>query len=303
MHCLNNAVIMQTEQLGRIEALEEELRSSKAKMTEMEQKMTEQDRVIAQLVGDNLDHLQDNMRLTAHINSSQERMAQMEHRLGQVGSVVMGFLEGSLEGLMEEERERGMESSSSSEAGTSDASGEDWGDQVSEEGNVDDGVFPQGSMRREDSPMPPTQGLIASMEREAEEAGLGGWFNRNPEDVPESWSGSNSGASASQDQVRTTLLTTIGGRTLPNPVRVPNNMVHLAMLTTLMEGPVRPWQCLVWSDTSPPEYSRALPDDHSSRPGGILLQIGPSWVNIDEEYRGGGVVEEEENEGEDASVE
>ena len=72
MHCANNAVIMQTEQLGQIEALEEELRSSKAKMVEMEQKMTEQDCVITQLVGDNLDHLQDNMQLTTHINSSQE---------------------------------------------------------------------------------------------------------------------------------------------------------------------------------------------------------------------------------------
>ena len=72
MHCANNAVIMQTEQLGRIEALEEELRSSRAKMVEMEQKVTEQDRVIAQLVGDNLDHLQDIMWLTAHINSSNE---------------------------------------------------------------------------------------------------------------------------------------------------------------------------------------------------------------------------------------
>ena len=72
MHRLNNVVIMQTEQLSRIKALEDELRSSKAKMTEMEQKMTEQDQVIAQLVGDNLDHLQDNMRLTAHINSSNE---------------------------------------------------------------------------------------------------------------------------------------------------------------------------------------------------------------------------------------
>ena len=61
---------MQTEQLGRIEALEEELHSSRAKMVEMEQKITEQDRVIAQLVSDNLDHLQDNMWLTAHINSS-----------------------------------------------------------------------------------------------------------------------------------------------------------------------------------------------------------------------------------------
>ena len=72
MHHSNNTVIMQTEQLGRIEALEEELHSSKAKMVEMEQKMTEQDHVITQLVSDNLDHLQDNMRLTAHINSSTE---------------------------------------------------------------------------------------------------------------------------------------------------------------------------------------------------------------------------------------
>ena len=72
MHHANNAVIMQTEQLGWIEALEEELRSSRVKMVEMEQKMTEQDCVIAQLVGDNLDHLQDNMWLTAHINSSNE---------------------------------------------------------------------------------------------------------------------------------------------------------------------------------------------------------------------------------------
>ena len=72
MHRANNTVIMQTEQLGRIEALEEELRSSKVKVIEMEQKMTEQDRVIAQLVSDNLNHLQDNMRLTAHINSSNE---------------------------------------------------------------------------------------------------------------------------------------------------------------------------------------------------------------------------------------
>ena len=72
MHHTNNAVIMQTEQLGQIEALEEELRSSRVKVVEMEQKMMEQDQVIAQLVGDNLEHLQDNMQLTAHINSSNE---------------------------------------------------------------------------------------------------------------------------------------------------------------------------------------------------------------------------------------
>ena len=49
MHRSNNAVIMQTEQLGRIEALEEELRSSRGKVADMEQKMMEQDQVIAQL--------------------------------------------------------------------------------------------------------------------------------------------------------------------------------------------------------------------------------------------------------------
>ena len=67
---------MQMEQLGCIEALEEELQSSRVKMVELEQKLTEQDQVIAQLMGDNLNHLQDNMHLTAHINSSQERMGQ-----------------------------------------------------------------------------------------------------------------------------------------------------------------------------------------------------------------------------------
>ena len=302
MHHVNNAVIMQTEQLSRIEVLEEELHSSKAKMVEMEQKMTEQDLVIAQLVGDNLDHLQDNMRLTAHINSSNERLLQMKHRLGQVGSVVMGFLEGRLESLMEEEREEGetLESSPSLEAETSGVSGDDLDVQVGGEGSGDAGAFPWESMRW-DSPMLPMSGLITSMERDAEEAGLGGWFNRNPEDVPESWSGSNSDTSASQDRVRTTLLTTIGGRTLPNPVRVPDNMVHPAVLTSLMEGPIQPWQCLVWSEESPPRYTQDLPLDHTAHPGGILLQVGPSLVDMDGEYRGGGVVEE--NEGEGASVE
>ena len=151
--------------------------------------------------------------------------------------------------------------------------------------------------------MPRETGLIEEMEREAEEAGLGGWFNGNPEDVPESWSGANSDASASQDRVGTTLLTTIGGRTLPNPVRVPDNIVHPAVLTSLMEGPIRPWQCLVWSDASPPRYSRDLPDDHTSRPGGILLQVGPLLYDIDGEYRGGGFVEEVEgSEGGSASI-
>ena len=201
MHRSNNAVIMQTEQLGRIEALEEELHSSKVKMVEMEQKVTEQDRVIAQLVGDNLDHLQDNMWLTTHINSSNERMVQMEHRLGQVGSVVMGFLEGRMESLREEMLE-------SSGSGGSDASGDNSGGPVGDAVNMVAGALME--VMRGDSPMPPTSGLIVSMERDTEEAGLGGWYNGNPEEVPESWSGANSDASASQDRVGMTLLTTIG---------------------------------------------------------------------------------------------
>ena len=238
MHHANNAVIMQTEQLGQIKALEEELCSSRAKMVEMEQKMMEQDRVIAQLVGDNLDHLQDNMRLTAHINSSQEQMSRMEHQLGQVGSVVMGFLEGRLESLMEEEREEGtMELSSSLGVRTLGVSGNSLDNQGGDEDNEVIGVSPQESTRR-DSPIPREEGLITQMEREVTEAGLGGWFNGNLEDVPESWSGANSDASASQDRVRTTLLTTIGGRTLPDPVRVPDNLIQPVVLRDLMEGPV-----------------------------------------------------------------
>ena len=187
------------------------------------------------------------MRLTAHITSSSDRMAQLEHKLGQVRSVLMGMIEGAIE------REGLTDMLSSSGSGGSGASGDKSGDQG---GAVDNKVVGESTEeRREDSPVPRETGLIVEMEREATEAGLGGWFNGNPEDVPESWSGDNSDASASQDRVGTTLLTTIGGRTLPNPVRVPDNMVHPAVLTSLMEGPVRPWQCLVWSEESPPRYS------------------------------------------------
>ena len=200
-----------------------------------------------------------------------------------------------MEGLLEEET---PSSSGSEESG---ASGDNQDNQVSDGIGQVAGALVE--VMRRDSPMPPTSGLIVSMERDAEEAELGGWFNGNLEDLPESWSGANSNASASQDRVGTTLLTTIGGRTLPNPVRVPDNIVHLAVLTSLMEGPIRPWQCLVWSDASPPRYSRDLPDDHTSRPGGILLQVGPSLFDIDGEFGGGGFVEEmEENDGGDASI-
>ena len=139
--------------------------------------------------------------------------------------------------MMELEGEEMTESSGSSEVGMSGASGDSLDNQGSGEANEDAGASHPESMRW-DSLMPREEGLIAQMEREAEEAGLGGWFNRNPEDVPESWSGANSDASASQDRVGTTLLTTIGSQTLPNLVRVPDNIVHQAILTSLMEGPI-----------------------------------------------------------------
>ena len=140
MHRANNAVIMQTEQLGRIKALEEELRSLRAKMTELELKTTEQDRVITQLVGDNLEHLQDNMRLTTHITSSSDRMVQLEHRLGQVRSVLMGMIEGAIE------REGLTDTSSSSGSRGSAASGDESGDQGGDVVNKDVGL--SSEMRR-----------------------------------------------------------------------------------------------------------------------------------------------------------
>ena len=54
MHHINNAVIMQTKQLGRIKTLEEKLHVSEGCVQELEHKLAEQDCIIANLVGDNL---------------------------------------------------------------------------------------------------------------------------------------------------------------------------------------------------------------------------------------------------------
>ena len=191
---------------------------------DLEHKLAEQDHVIANLVGDNLNHLQDNMHLTTCINSSQVRTVQLEEQLGQVGAVILGMVEGMMAG-------------SSLDHGTSDASGNNRDNQDGGEGSRGTGMSLEGSTRVE-SPLPQEGGLIVEMEREVMEAGAGGWYNRLDREIKESWSGPNSDALASQDQVRTTLLTTIDGQTLPNPVRVPNNLVQLAVLRLLMEGPV-----------------------------------------------------------------
>ena len=114
---MNNVVIMQTKQLGRIETLEEELHSAKGHVQDLEQKLVEQDCVITNLVGDNLNHLQDNMHLTMHINSSSACLAQLEEWMGQVGMLVYGMARGMVEGLSTE--------GSSLEAGTLGTSGDD----------------------------------------------------------------------------------------------------------------------------------------------------------------------------------
>ena len=92
--------------------------------------------------------------------------------------LVLGIARGAREGLSME--------GSSLEARTLDASGNDWGDQDGGVGSKDAGVSLEGSMRV-GSPMSQEGGLIAEIEREVMEAGAGGWFNRNPEGVPESW--------------------------------------------------------------------------------------------------------------------
>ena len=75
---------------------------------------------------------------------------------------------------MEEEREEETTKSLSlSEAEMSGASGDIPDDQDGDEDNEAGGVSPQESMRQ-DSLILREEGLIAQMEREAEEAGLGG---------------------------------------------------------------------------------------------------------------------------------
>ena len=70
-----------------------------------------------------------------------------------------------------------------------------------------------------------------------------------------------------------------------------------------MEGPIRPWQCLVWAEQSPPPYTWDLPPLHMTGPSHVLLQVGPYYEDINGEYRGEVMEEENDNEGEGASVE
>ena len=94
-------------------------------------------------------------------------MAQLAHRLGQVGSVLMGMVEGAI-------KREGLDLS---EAGMLDASDDDQDNQGGDAGNRDTGASLEGSMRVK-SPMLREGGLIVEIEREVMEAGAGGWFRR-----------------------------------------------------------------------------------------------------------------------------
>ena len=60
----------------------------------------------------------------------------------------------------------------------------------------------------------------------------------------------------------------------------------------------------MWAKGSPPLYSCDIHLYHTSGPSHVLLQIRPSYVDINGEYWGGGTVEEEgDNEGGGVSVE
>ena len=98
----------------------------------------------------------------------------------------MGMIKGQMEAMLE-----------SSGSGGLDASGDDQDNRVGDAVNMVAGALME--VMRRDSPMPRETGLITEMEREATEIGAGGWYNGNPEEILESWSGANSDASASQD--------------------------------------------------------------------------------------------------------
>ena len=131
---------MQTSQLGQIEVLEEKVHALDGHVQDLKHKLTEQDCVIANLVGDNLDHLQDKMSLRADITRLQADHEQLEQHLGQVASLMMGMVEGALGGSL-------------LEAGSSDASGKDQDDQDGGTANRDIGVSLAESLR-EESPIP-----------------------------------------------------------------------------------------------------------------------------------------------------
>ena len=273
----NNAVIMQTSQLGQIEALEDRVHNLKGKLEV-------QNTLINNLVSNNLNHLQANMTLTQHINRSEVKWANNQARFWNIKLVLWNLHH--IVGV-------GTNSELSGPS-TSDSGGDEGESQAGGKGSGEGGAVTPARARLED-PVPREMGLVEQMEEEAREAGLGGWFNgeEQRDAFPESWSGPNSNMSASQDQVHTMELTTIRGCTLPNLVRVPDSVVANGVLIPLMEGLIRLYQCLIWAN----QGSLLLYDEDPAPlfwccAGHALIQIRPSFEDIDGEY--GGAIEADE---------
>ena len=165
---------------------------------------------------------------------------------------------------------------------------------------------------RPETPVLKERGLVEQMEEEAREAGLGGGLTGWTRGYWRVGVGPTPICPSHRIELgcRMTLLTTIGSCTLPNPVRVPNNLMAPTVLRPLMEGPSRPWQFFVYLEMSLPPYTEDLPVLHTTGPSHVLLQVGLYYEDLDSEYWGGVAEGEEgemeveiENEGQDVSVE
>ena len=84
---------------------------------------------------------------------------------------------------------------------------------------------------------------------------------------------------------------TISRQTLPELVRVPGSITQDSVFISLMEGPIQPYQCLIWvNQGDPPAYEEDLIPSYHQRVSHTLVQIGLSHKDLDGEYMG--VVEE-----------
>ena len=184
MHHANDTVIMQTSQLGQIEALED-------RVHDLEGKLEAQDTLISNLVSNNLNHLQSNMTLTQHINRLEVWWSNNKKCLRSIESVLH-----DLQHIVGAETDTDLDSLGLS---TSKSGRDGEGRPVGREVSKDAGVVMLESMRLS-TPAPRERGLIEEMEEEVRKAVLGGWFNREDQTrLLESWSGSNSRTLSSQD--------------------------------------------------------------------------------------------------------
>ena len=72
---------------------------------------------------------------------------------------------------------------------------------------------------------------------------------------------------------------------LPALVRVPDLVVADGVLIPLMEGPIRPYQCLIWVNQGPPlTYDEDLIPSYHRQLSHALIQIGPLYKDLDGGY-------------------